>query len=299
MTAIFHVILGILIGVLVVVLGTVVFCKHAAKKMLHPKAKRKPLYLWPDEFNVSYENISFQTADHVTLKGWFIPAKDASNKTIILMHGWGMNRSDILKHTCFLRDLGFNLLYFDFRALGESGGDTSSIGYLELKDVRAAIQYVKEHHAAQSQKIGLYGLSLGGMVAISEAARNPEIACVVAEAPYYSFRRVVSRWAWLHYHIPYFPLLPIILHYVRRQLGANPERYSPKYTVGKIAPRPLFIIHGRYDNLVPAAMARRLYRKAGDPKTLWLVSGAKHNKCGEEGGFEYKQRLADFFRASL
>ena len=299
MTTLFHIILGVLMGVLVLLVGTVYFCKHAAKRALHPKSKRKPLYAWPDEFNVPYENVSFQTADHITLKGWFVPAKEPSAKTIILMHGWGMNRSDILKNTCFLCDLGFNLFYFDFRALGESGGDVSSIGYLELKDVRAAIQFLKEHYPAQSHKIGLYGLSLGGMVAISEAARNPEIACVVAEAPYYSFRRVVSRWVWLHYHLPYFPLLPIILHYIREQLGANPERYSPKYTVGKIAPRPLFIIHGRYDNLVPAAIARRLYRKAGEPKTLWLVPGAKHNKCAEVCGFEYKQRLADFFRASL
>ena len=210
-----------------------------------------------------------------------------------------MNRSSILPYTCFLRDLGYNLFYFDFRALGESGGDTSSIGYLELKDVRAAVEFLKKTYPKQCEKIGLYGLSLGGMVALGEAAHNPEIACVVAEAPYYSFRRVVSRWAWIHYHLPYFPLLPIVLHYIRRELKANPERYSPKYTISKIAPRPLFIVHGRYDNLVPAAHARRLYRQAGEPKSLWLVPGAKHDKCGEMGGFTYKQKLADFFRTYL
>ncbi len=299
MTAIFYIIVGVLLAILVVILSVVYFCKRAARKILHPKTKRKALHTWPDAYQIPYENISFQTEDHVTLKGWFIASKEPSEKTIILMHGWGMNRSDILPHTCFLRDLGYNLFYFDFRALGESGGDTSSIGYLELKDVRAAIQFLKEKYPAYCKKIGLYGLSLGGMVAIGEAARNPEIACIVAEAPYYSFRRVVSRWAWIHYHMPYFPLLPIILHYLRQQLGANPERYSPRFTIGKIAPRPVFIIHGRYDNLVPAAHARWLYREAGDPKTLWLVPGARHGKCGEMGGFEYKQRLADFFRASL
>ena len=299
MITIFNIVLGIVLGVIALVLLVILFCKRAAKKMLHPVGKRKALYAWPDAYGASYENVSFQTMDHITLKGWFVPAKEPSEKTIILMHGWGMNRSDVLGNTCFLRELGFNLFYFDFRALGESGGDTSSIGYLELKDVRSAIAFLKQNYPQQCRKIGLYGLSLGGMVAISEAARNPEIACVVAEAPYYSFRKVVARWAWIHYHLPYFPLLPIILHYVRRQLGANPERYSPKYTVGKIAPRPLLLIHGRYDNLVPAAHARRLYQAAAEPKTLWLVPGARHNKCAERGGYEYKQRLADFFRASL
>lgn len=298
MIAILHIILGILLGILLVILVTIAFCKRAARNVLHPKAKRKPLFAWPSDFNLTYENVSFQTSDHITLKGWFVAAEN-STKTIILMHGWGMNRSSILAYTFFLHDLGFNLFYFDFRALGESGGDTSSIGYLELKDVRGAINFLKKNYPQACQKIGLYGLSLGGMVAISEAARNPEIACVVAEAPYYSFRRVVSRWAWIHYHLPYFPLIPIVLHYIRRQLGANPERYSPKYTIAKVSPRPIFIIHGRYDNLVPAAQARHLYRAAKEPKTLWLVPKAKHNKCGEVGGFEYKQRLAEFFRKNL
>ncbi len=283
MSSVLYVIL-IVLGVLALIaLLTVYFCMRAAKSVLHPVSKRKALDAWPDQFGLPYENVYFKTEDKVQIKGWFIPSEEYSAKTIILMHGWGMNRSDILKNTYFLRDLGFNLLYFDFRALGESGGKTSSIGYLELKDVAAAVRF----------------LTMGGMVAICEAAHNPEISCVVAEASYYSFRRVVSRWAWVHHKVPYFPLIPIILHYIRKYLGVNPERYSPKYNIPKIAPRPVFIIHGRYDNLVPAAQAKMLFKKAGEPKEIWLVPGAKHNKCAEVGGFEYKQRLADFFRQYL
>ncbi len=299
MTSVLYILLIVLGAALLLCLGTVVFCMHAAKRVLHPVSKRKALDAWPDQFGLPYENVYFKTEDKVQLKGWFIPSEAYSNKTIILMHGWGMNRADILKNTYFLHDLGFNLLYFDFRALGESGGKTSSIGYLELKDVAAAVRFLKETRPQFCEKIGLYGLSMGGMVAICEAARNPEIACVVAEASYYSFRRVVSRWAWVHHRVPYFPLIPIILHYIHKYLGVNPERYSPKYNIPRISPRPVFIIHGRYDNLVPAAQAKLLFKKAGEPKEIWLVPGAKHNKCAEVGGFEYKQRLADFFRQHL
>ncbi|OUO57530.1 alpha/beta hydrolase [Candidatus Avelusimicrobium gallicola] len=299
MTSVLYILLIVLGAALLLCLGTVVFCMHAAKRVLHPVSKRKALDAWPDQFGLPYENVYFKTEDKVQLKGWFIPSEAYSNKTIILMHGWGMNRADILKNTYFLHDLGFNLLYFDFRALGESGGKTSSIGYLELKDVAAAVRFLKETRPQFCEKIGLYGLSMGGMVAICEAARNPDIACVVAEASYYSFRRVVSRWAWVHHRVPYFPLIPIILHYIHKYLGVNPERYSPKYNIPRISPRPVFIIHGRYDNLVPAAQAKLLFKKAGEPKEIWLVPGAKHNKCAEVGGFEYKQRLADFFRQHL
>ena len=279
-------------------LGLVWLCAYTAKKVLHPVSKRKALYLWPDEYKMPYDNVYFTTEDKVNIKGWFIPY-DGAEKTIILMHGWGMNRSDILKNTYFLHDLGFNLLYFDFRALGESGGKVSSIGYLETRDVRAAIKYLKETRPESCKKIGLYGLSMGAMVAICEGASNPQISCVAAEASYYSFRRVVSRWAWVHHKVPSFPIIPIVLHYIRRDLHVNPERYSPKYNIGKIAPRPVLIIHGRYDSIVPAAQAKLLFKRAGDPKEIWLVPGAKHNKCAEVGGFEYKQRLSDFFRRYL
>ena len=299
MTTVLYIIAAIVGAVALISLLVVWFCMRAAKKVLHPVSKRKPLDAWPDQFGIPYENVTFKTEDQVQLKGWFITSPEESNKTIILMHGWGMNRSDIFKNTYFLRDLSFNLFYFDFRALGESGGKTSSIGYLELKDIKAAISFLKETRPQFCEKIGLYGLSMGGMVALCETAHNPEIACVVAEASYYSFRRVVSRWAWLHHHIPYFPLLPIVLHYIRKNLGVNPERFSPKYNIPKIAPRPVFLIHGRYDNLVPAAQAKLLYKKAGEPKQIWLVPGAKHNKCAEVGGFEYKQKLADFYKKYL
>ena len=292
------VILIILVVLILIVLGTVWGCARIAKKALHPVAKRKPLDVWPDQYKLSYENVYFKTEDGVQIKGWFIP-NPSSDKTIILMHGWGMTRGDVFKNTYFLHDLGYNLMYFDFRALGESGGTVSSIGYLEVKDLQAAIRFLKDTRPFACEKIGLYGLSMGGMVAICEAAQNPEIKCVVAEASYYSFRRVVSRWAWVHNKVPYFPLVPIVLHYMRRNLAANPERYSPKYNIPKIAPRPVFIIHGRYDNLVPAAQAKMLFKCAGEPKEIWLVPGAKHNKCAEVGGYEYKQRLADFYKKYL
>ena len=271
---------------------------YIAKKVLHPVAKRKPLDVWPDQYKLPYENIYFKTADGVQIKGWFLP-NASSEKTIILMHGWGMNRGDIFKNTCFLYDLGYNLMYFDFRALGESGGSVSSIGYLEVKDLQAAIKFLKDTRPYACAKIGLYGLSMGGMVAICEAAQNKKIACVAAEASYYSFRKVVSRWAWVHHKIPHFPLMTLVLHYIHKHLVENPETFSPKFNVPKIAPRPIFIIHGRYDNLVPAAQAKLLYKNAGEPKEIWLVPGAKHNKCAEVGGFEYKQKLGDFFRKYL
>ena len=212
------------------------------------------------------------------------------------MHDWGMNRSDLLKDTYFLHVLGFNLFYFDFRALGESGGKVSSIGYLETKDIEAAVSFLRQTRPQFCAKIGLYGRSLGGMVALYKAAHDTDIACTVTEGSFYSFERMAPRWSWLGRRAPFFPF---VSHYIRKQLGTNAERFNPQYTIAKIAPRPILLIHGKYDNLVPAAHAKMLYKCAGEPKEIWLVPGAKHNQCAEVGGYEYKQRLADFYRKYL
>lgn len=293
-----NIILIILCSLLFLILLTVWVCIRVAKWVLHPRSKRKPLDVWPHQQGLAYDKISFISEDGIRLRGWFIPSPD-SRKTIIFMHGWGMNRADIYKNTYFLHDLGYNLMYFDFRALGQSGGNVSSIGYLEIRDLQAAIKFLKETYPNACEKIGLYGLSMGGMVAICEGARNADVACVVAEASYYSFRRVVTRWAWVHNRVPYLPLIPIVLHYIRQELHANPEHFSPRYNVSKLSPKPVFIIHGACDNLVPVSQAKKLYRKAGKPKQLWLVPNARHNKCAEMGGFEYKQKMAEFYQTYL
>ncbi|ACC98863.1 Dipeptidyl aminopeptidase/acylaminoacyl-peptidase [Elusimicrobium minutum Pei191] len=291
----------ILIVILILLLACALTVRSIYKQsiqILEPSYKRKPLIIFPDQFKVPFENIRFKTADGVEIKGWFIPNEESS-KTIFLLHGWGQNRGDILKNTVYLRDLGFNLVYFDFRAMGESGGKVSSIGYLETKDLEAAIDYMKSTRSSVCKSIGLYGISMGATVAIYVAAKNKEIKCVLSEAAYYSFNRVAARWAWINKKIPYFPVMPLVLYFMRKRLGFDPQIYSPAYNIDGLAGRPVFIIHGRHDSLVPAVNATYLYKKAKEPKDLWIIPGAKHNQGAEVGGEEYKYKMAQFFTKNM
>lgn len=273
------------------------FVYKQTARILSPKHKRKPLDFFPDEAGLKYEEIRFKTEDDILIKGWFLPC-EGSKKTIILMHGWGMNRSDILKNTYFLQQQA-NLLYFDFRGLGESGGVINSIGYLETRDLAAAVNYLRAAHPEAAQSIGLYGLSLGAVVGIYGAAEDKTIKCVAAEAAYYSFKRVVARWAWVKNHIPFFPVIPAVLYFMRRKLSANPEGHSPVYNVHRLAGRPVFFIYGSKDKIVPLPLAKRLYREAEEPKELWVVEGASHDGSAVTAGAEYKERLGNFFKQYL
>src|SRR3989339_733334 len=107
------------------------------------KAGLLPIEQKPDDFNVMCENVSFFTDDNINIKGWFLPSKEKSYKTIIICHGWGTNKSDVLSSTIFFLKRGFNLLYFDFRNHGESGGNKSSLGKLESQDLISAVDFLK------------------------------------------------------------------------------------------------------------------------------------------------------------
>src|SRR5262245_47484423 len=69
--------------------------------------------------------------------------------------------------------------------------------------------------------------------------------------------------------------------------------------IGRLTPRPLFMIHGGGDNYIKPEMARALFERARQPKEFWLVEGAKHNQAMQVAGDEYRQRVREFFESHL
>ena len=263
------------------------------------KVKKFPLTVFPDQFKVPFENVIFKNKEGLTLKGWFIPAAQPSSKTIIFMHGWGMNKGSVLPYTVFLRDEGFNLFYFDFRGYGDSQEGITSVGYHEIKDAEAAIEVLKTTRPEAAQEIALYGISMGAAVAVYEAAHNDNVKALVAEGCYYSYDKVVLRWAKQHRSAPNFPLVPLALFFTRRRLGLDPEAFSPRHNITKLKGKPIFIINGSDDTLAPRHDARKLFRRAGEPKQLWIVANAHHTTSAEVAGQQYKNRLAEFYKKYL
>lgn len=268
--------------------------------IVRPGKRRTPLTQHPDNFKLAHETIDFPTADGVTLKGWFIPAASGeTDKTIILCHGWGVNRGDLLRDTYFLAEKGFNLFYFDFRASGESGGSLSSVGYLETRDFDAAYEFLKSHRPHAAEHVAVLGSSMGASVAIFAAAKYPEIKCVLAENAFLSYTKVITNWSWMRSKVPYFPLVPLTLAFARKKLGADPEPFSPAYNIDKVT-MPIMIINGDHDDIVPLRDAEELFGLAKSPKKqMWVINGATHGKCAEVGGEVYKNKVIQFFTENL
>lgn len=249
----------------------------------------------PWEVQVPHELVSFQTDDGSTLRGWWLPQPDSA-RVVIGFTGHRGAKHELLGIGSGLWRTGNNVLLFDFRGRGDSDVAPLSLAHKELPDARAAIQYARER--MPDAEIGLIGYSMGAAVALLVAAADPEIEAVVADSPFASIKDVLANAYKLRRLPPRF-LLDLSDVINRWRYGYQFEAVRPVDVVGEIAPRPLLIIHGAADALIPVEQGQRLYDAAGEPKELWIVPDAIH--CGayfvDRPG--YVERVTAFFDRAL
>ncbi len=259
------------------------------------RGRRKPLAIFPADYGLVAQTVHFKTQDGLTLEGWFIPHA-ASRQTVVLVHGFDMNKGNVLQRTHFLaRD--YNLFYIDCRGAGGSEGH-SSMGTKEYLDVAAAVSYLEQYFPLQAQQIGLYGISMGAAAVAYYVAQGKTAKCIALESSYYSFKNVAKRWAWLHVRIPYFPLVGLVLFLKEKTQNIQVENFALQSTAAKIT-CPVLMIQGEHDRLAPITKARKTYKLLPGPKTLWMVKNAGHTSCAKEGGETYIKKLQEFFKTYL
>lgn len=256
-----------------------------------------PLTVRPEDFGLAYEAVTCRTVDDIRLKGWFVPASAPSSRTLLLCHGWSTNKGEILKFTYPLASRGFNLLYFDSRSCGESEGTMLSIGYLEHRDFDAAVAFLKAHRP--SDVYAVFGLSMGAMISFCGLTRHEGFKAAALESLIPSHDLAVRRYIRYAYGIPYFPLIPMILFWMRLKLGGDPEAACPKQFAAKFQ-TPLLAISGGQDLLNPPEIAETLLGRLSGPKEHWVIPGAGHTLCAEVAGRQaYAERLERFFLALM
>ncbi len=254
----------------------------------------------PAQYKLNYEHFRLFTNDGVALDSWYIPSTET--KAVILAHGNGGSKVHMLKHAKFLNEAGYHTLLFDFRGQGNSEGSYVTYGYYEVRDVDAAVNELKRRGFS---KIGILGISLGGSVAILSAARNKAIDAVVADCAFSDLDSVAVHTA-RKMGVPGYsfiinPLVGVVMTIGQVITGANYSETNPIDHIAKISPRPVLLIHGKHDTIVPFSNAQANYQHAEEPKELWVIQNGKHcsyvwNKKGIPG---YEKKVLDFFSSAL
>jgi pimeloyl-ACP methyl ester carboxylesterase len=252
----------------------------------------------PADVDLPWEKLALQTADHLSIAGWLIRSPHPHPVgTLLLLHGFGTCKADLLDLAKDLHQGGlFHLVLIDFRAHGESGGNTFSYGKAELLDLEAVLNFLSGEPSLRRFPVGVLGISMGGAIGIQAAARFPQIRGVVADSTYADLAKAIARTQWMAYHIPRIPLGQVVIWATAGRLRCRLSTLSPIAVVGKIAPRPLLIIHGMKDKWILPAEAQALFQAAGEPKAFWLVPEAEHVGSFYTDREEYIRRVEEFFQ---
>ncbi len=262
--------------------------------LLHIHPLRVRSHTTPGDLGLAYEDVRFLTADGVRLAGWWIPASNATG-TIIIGHGYPFDKGNVLPAYRFLHPR-FNLLFYDHRSFGKSGGHFTTAGAREARDVEAAKTYVQTRLGGV-HPIGFLGFSLSAAAMLQSDLTG--VRALVADSSYANLADLMQS---------SFPFLPgplarfvvgIERGLARLFFGFDPARVRPDLAAARLAV-PTLLIHGAKDTQIPTAHSRAIFSHAPkDLVTLWIVEGADHGAAHHARPEEYEERVMAFFSEHL
>jgi dienelactone hydrolase len=244
----------------------------------------------PDaKLGAAYEDVKLETSDGLELEGWYVPSKNGA--AVIVFPG----RTGAQKQARMLVRHGYGVLLYDRRGEGHSEGDPNSFGWDFDKDIRAGLDFLKQRADVHPERIGGLGLSVGGEMLLQTAADTKELAAIVSEgAGARSMAEEVDD-------VSGFAKVGAALSYTVRDVSNSvfQNRLPPDnltQLVPKIAPRPIFLIHGGEDDA--GHRNPDYFRAAKEPKQIWEAKGG-HTDGIDEQPDEYERRVVAFFDEAL
>lgn len=202
-----------------------------------------------------------------TLAVQHLPNPDAEF-TVLYSHGNAEDLGYLQGVLTEMRDAGFAVLAYDYRGYGRSSGRRATVRGA-VQDAEAVYRYAVDELGIRPDRLILHGRSLGAGPTLEIALRH-EAAGVVLESAFVSVLRVVTR-------VRMFPF----------------DHYPNLERVRRLE-RPLLVIHGTRDGVIPTWHGRRLYDAAPDPKWAVWVEDAGHNDLAMVAGADHGRALAAF-----
>jgi fermentation-respiration switch protein FrsA (DUF1100 family) len=232
---------------------------------------------------IEFQEFELVTEDGVHLSAWYTPPQNGA--VILVAHGYGDRRAE--DFYALFASHGYGVVAWDFRAHGKSGGEFTSLGYYETLDAKAALDFA----LAQSgvEHVGAWGGSMGAVTMIRATAQYLQIEALIADSPFVTLEEEMDL------RIPFPVMSSLIQFFAEREAGISVNDVRPVDDMASISPRPVFIIQGMGDKMVPLESAQRLYDAAGDPRLLWLEEDVPHLNMYAYYRTEYVRRTIDFF----
>lgn len=258
------------------------------------------------------DSVRFKTDDGIELGGTYLPAATETRQGVLVFcHEYLSDRWSYRPYLEAFRDQGYDIFTFDFRNHGTSEVDHTYkplqwVTNHEESDLKAALAYVRSRPDFDPAGFGLFGVSRGGGTALVVGASDPGVWGVITDGAFPTrgtMHAYILRWAEIYVGSPFlWQYMPKFMFefvgWSGRMVASrnlNCKLPSVERAASQIAPRPWLMIHGAKDAYIGVDIAKGLFSKAREPKELWIVPKAKHNRCRELCPEEYQERLSTFF----
>ncbi len=247
-----------------------------------------------------WQNVSIPSRLGYALQGTYLPNPIPSNKTLVFVHGINGSRLMGLWYAPLYIKAGYNVLLYDSRASGESGGDSVTWGFYEKYDLDQWIDWVAEQNPKGT--IGVHGVSMGAATALMHAEMNEathRVNFYIADSGYSDLEELLTQQinATVSLHDPLWVKLLVSYSSImaKWQSGFTYQDVSPVRSVRSVT-TPILYLHGDADVVVPVYMSEQLYTATKGYKEKYISSNDAHAMAIFNHKGEYQRRVMSFIQ---
>ena len=225
----------------------------------------------PKPVNKRIPDKPFEEVNLNGIHSWIINV-EKSKGTIILLHGYGGEKSSMLDKASIFQQLGYNTMLVDFRGSGKSEGVNTTIGYKEAKEVIESIHYLKNKG---EESIILFGTSMGAAAAMKALHdKDLPVSALIIECPFGSLLQTVkNRFSYMG--VPPFPMASLLVFWGGIQNNFNGFNHNP-IDYAKNIKIPTLLFWGEKDPKVSLEETHSIYENLQGKKKLVNLPEAGH-----------------------
>ena len=241
--------------------------------------------------------VSFFSEDGIKLSGYLIKRKNAQSN-LILCHGYLTAKEFLYGYVDLFQQS--NILFFDFRAHGQSEGRAISIGCHEYKDVIAAVNFMKNNIKkidGNNFQLILLGISMGGASALKAASILTNLCdALVIDSTYSNLEKTLLRSFKKKTNLAYYPFFPILKKMFQYFTASNVSSMDISKCVEGIT-TPIFFIHSCSDNVLKPSNSIELYQHSiAQYSKLWIAPKCRHGWLHSYYSTSYKSKVLRFLK---
>lgn len=241
-----------------------------------------------------FETVEMTSFDGLKLQGYYLQAKEPSNKTVIFAHGYLGHAFDMgLFGEYYYENLGYNIFMPDLRGHGNSEGDYIGFGWHDRLDLIGWMNLLIEKNP--DTEIVMHGLSMGAATVVMASGEElpANVKAIIADSPYTSVYDLFAYQMERMFHLPDKPILPSTSLVTVLKAGYSLTEASALDQVKK-ASVPILYISGEEDTFVPTDMAKRLDENTKSESEIITFPSANHGESIVLHRDEYLQAITRF-----